>query len=35
VRAICEKYGQPYCTGSFRAQLGSVAKQIVRHSLPS
>ncbi len=35
VRAICEKYGQPYCTGSFSAQLGSVAKQILRRSLPA
>jgi fatty acid desaturase len=34
VRAICAKYGQPYLTGSFRAQLGSVAKQILRRALP-
>ncbi len=34
VRAICEKYGQPYVTGSFRRQLGSVAKQILRRALP-
>ncbi len=34
VRAICEKYGQPYLTGSFRAQLGSVAKKILRRALP-
>lgn len=34
VRAICEKYGQPYLTGSLRAQVGSVAKQILRGALP-
>lgn len=35
VRAICARYGLPYHTGSLGAQLGSVAKQIVRNSLPS
>ena len=30
VRAICARYGQAYNTGSFRAQLGSVAKRIVQ-----
>lgn len=34
VQAICARYGQPYCTGSFAHQLGSVAKQIVRNALP-
>ncbi len=34
VREICERYGQSYCTGSFRKQLGSVAKRILRLSLP-
>ncbi|MEO8703556.1 MAG: acyl-CoA desaturase [Kofleriaceae bacterium] len=29
VRAICERYGQPYNTGSFATQLGSVARRIV------
>ena len=29
VRAICEKYGQTYITGSFARQLGSVARRIV------
>ncbi|MGZ3408434.1 MAG: fatty acid desaturase family protein, partial [Polyangia bacterium] len=28
VREICERYGQPYCTGSFSRQLGSVARRI-------
>jgi NADPH-dependent stearoyl-CoA 9-desaturase len=32
VRAICAKYGQRYVTGSFREQLGSVAKRILRLS---
>ena len=34
VRAICERYGQHYCTGSFRRQLGSVVRRLVRLSLP-
>jgi linoleoyl-CoA desaturase len=34
VRAICEQFGQGYCTGSFRRQLGSVARRIVRNALP-
>jgi fatty acid desaturase len=34
VRAICEKHGVPYNTGSFAAQLGSVVKKILRLSLP-
>jgi fatty acid desaturase len=34
VRAICEKYGLPYNTGSFSKQLGSVAKKIVKLALP-
>jgi linoleoyl-CoA desaturase len=34
VRAICERYGQPYGTGSFAHQLGSVAKRLLKFSLP-
>jgi NADPH-dependent stearoyl-CoA 9-desaturase len=34
VQEICARYGQPYCTGSFRRQLGSVARRILRYSLP-
>ena len=34
VREICAKYGQSYNTGSFGAQLGSVARRIVRNALP-
>ena len=34
VRAICERYGQAYNTGSFRKQLGSVASRIFTHALP-
>jgi linoleoyl-CoA desaturase len=34
VREICERYGQRYCTGSFRRQLGSVAGRILRLALP-
>jgi linoleoyl-CoA desaturase len=34
VKEICERYGQRYSTGSFRRQLGSVVKRIVRLSLP-
>jgi fatty acid desaturase len=34
VREICERYGQYYCTGSFRHQLGTVAKRILRYALP-
>jgi NADPH-dependent stearoyl-CoA 9-desaturase len=34
VRAICARYGQRYVTGSFRAQLGSVARRIVRLARP-
>jgi fatty acid desaturase len=34
VRAICERYGQTYNTGSFRRQLGSVVGRILRLSLP-
>lgn len=35
VRAICEKYGQFYSTGSFGHQYLTVAKRILRLSLPS
>jgi linoleoyl-CoA desaturase len=35
VRAICEKYGQHYNTGSFGKQLAGVAKRILRYSLPN
>ncbi len=34
VREICARYGQNYCTGSFRRQLGSVVRRIVRLALP-
>ena len=34
VRAICERYGQPYNTGSFARQLGSVARRLLRLALP-
>jgi linoleoyl-CoA desaturase len=34
VREICERYGQPYNTGSFATQLGSVARQLVCNALP-
>lgn len=34
VRAICEKYGLPYNTGSLGRQLGSVAKKLVKLALP-
>jgi linoleoyl-CoA desaturase len=34
VRAICERYGQAYNTGSFGRQLGSVAGRILRLALP-
>jgi fatty acid desaturase len=35
VRALCEKYGLDYNTGSLRKQLGSVARKIVRLALPT
>ncbi len=34
VRALCEKYGIPYNTGSFGKQIGTVVKRIFRLSLP-
>lgn len=34
VRAVCAKYGVPYNTGSFAAQLWTVFKRIARYSLP-
>ncbi|HEY3710608.1 MAG TPA: acyl-CoA desaturase [Amycolatopsis sp.] len=34
VRAICEKYGLPYNTGSLSKQLGSVVRKIFRLALP-
>jgi NADPH-dependent stearoyl-CoA 9-desaturase len=34
VREICERYGQPYNTGSFARQFGSVVARIFRYSLP-
>lgn len=34
VREICRRYGQSYNTGSFARQLGSVARRILRLSLP-
>jgi len=35
VRALCERYGLPYNTGSFGAQLESVARKLLRHALPT
>jgi NADPH-dependent stearoyl-CoA 9-desaturase len=35
VRAICERYGQQYNTGTFGRQLRSVASRIVRNALPT
>lgn len=35
VRALCEKYGLPYNTGSLGKQFGTVVKRIFRLSLPS
>ncbi len=35
VRAICEKYGQHYNTGSLRRQFGQVTNRIFRHMFPS
>ena len=34
VRALCEKYGQAYNTGGFRAQFGSVLATLARNALP-
>jgi fatty acid desaturase len=35
VRAICERYGQAYNTGSFRKQMGSVVRSLFANALPS
>jgi linoleoyl-CoA desaturase len=35
VRAICEKYGLPYNTGTLSGQFGQVVKRIFRMALPS
>ena len=35
VKAICEKYGQNYNTGSLPKQFGQVLWRVLRHSLPS
>jgi linoleoyl-CoA desaturase len=35
VQEICERYGQYYNTGSFRAQFTSVIKRIFKYSLPN
>ncbi len=35
VRALCERYGQQYNTGSFVRQLTSVARQLVTNALPN
>ncbi len=35
VRAICERYGLPYNTGSFWQQYGSVLGKIFRYALPT
>jgi NADPH-dependent stearoyl-CoA 9-desaturase len=34
VKAVCQKYGVPYTTGTFGHQLRSVARRIVRMALP-
>lgn len=35
VKALCEKYGLPYNTGTLSGQFGQVVKRIFRMSLPS
>ena len=35
VRAICARYGQPYGSGGFGRQLGSVARRLLRLSRPT
>jgi NADPH-dependent stearoyl-CoA 9-desaturase len=35
VRAICERYGLPYTTGSLTRQFGSVVRKIARLALPA
>ncbi len=35
VREICARYGQAYPTGSFRRQLGSVARRLLGLALPT
>jgi len=35
VRRICEKHGIPYNTGTFGSQLVSVAKSLLKYSLPN
>jgi linoleoyl-CoA desaturase len=35
VRAICERYGQHYNTGTMWSQFGQVAWRILRHAFPS
>ncbi len=35
VKALCERYGIPYNTGSFTRQLGTTIRTILRLSLPS
>ncbi len=34
VRALCEKYGLPYNTGSLVSQYGSVLKKLFKYALP-
>src|SRR3954452_5277460 len=34
VRALCERYGLPYVSGSLPRQCGQVVRKIVRMSLP-
>ena len=34
VREVCARYGQPYNTGSFRRQFGSVVGRLLRYALP-
>jgi linoleoyl-CoA desaturase len=35
VREICQRYGQPYNTGSLPRQFGEVSWRILRHAFPS
>ncbi|MFK8032342.1 MAG: fatty acid desaturase [Gammaproteobacteria bacterium] len=35
VRAVCEKYGQNYNTGTLPSQFGQVVGRILRHAFPS
>lgn len=35
VRALCEKYGLPYHTGTLSQQLGSALRRVARYTLPN